>query len=124
MMKFEQIDTQEKLEQWREFAKTFSHDTAKPMLPLITIADGDYMIGHFHVLRHPVVFPAFHPSVTPRQFKESVEAISSFYQMSSMDGGQYPNGVLFTALPQDLKIDHSKKMGFENLNVNLYRRVP
>lgn len=122
-MKFETITTKEQFEQWQAYAKTFDHDTDKPMMPIVTITDGDRMIGHFHELQHPVVFPAFHPSISPRQFRDSVEAIANYYCIKSM-GGQYPNGVLFTALPRQLPVDHSQKMGFEELGVNLYRRVP
>lgn len=122
-MRFEKVDTQEKFEAWREFAKTFDHDTDSPLTPLVTITnEKNQLIGHFSELASPVVFPAFHPSISPREFRDSVEAISAYYCMSSM-GLRYPSGVLFTALPKNMKVDHSKKMGFEELGVNLYRRL-
>lgn len=122
-MKYEKITTQEQFDQWREFAATFDHDNESPVMPIVTITNGERMIGHFHELRYPVVFPAFHPSISKREFYDAVRDISAYYAMCSM-GVQYPNGVVFAALPKELPIDVTGKMGLEKLNVDLYRKIP
>ena len=123
MLKFELIQNDEQFEAWRKFAATFDHDTDRPTTPLVTVSDGDKMIGHFHSLRHPVVVPAFHPSISKRKFVEVVEAISNHFCISSMSH-EYPNGVIYVALPKNMPVNHSEKMGFLDLGINLYQRIP
>ncbi len=124
MLKFAQVTTPEQLAEWKEFADSFDHGTDKPITPLVTVSDNGSMIGSFSVLKQPIVFPAFHPSISKRKFVEMVEAISTYFCMSSMGEDGYPNGVMFVALPKNMEVDHSEKMGFEKIEADLYRRVP
>lgn len=122
-VKFERIDTQEKFDQWRAFAATFDHDTDRPTMPLVMITnERNQAIGHYSQLSQPIIFPAFHPSISRREFRDAVEAISAHYCLASM-GPLYPNGVLFTALPRKLPIS-PQKLGLESLELDLYQKLP
>lgn len=121
-MKFTKIDTQEKFDGWHAFAKTFGHETDKPGMPLVSIInDRNQDIGYYGILTQPVIFPAFHPTISKREFRDAVELISNHYCMLSM-GGQYPHGAIYTVLPKDLPVNHSAKLGFTDLGT-LYRRL-
>ncbi len=125
-MKFERIDTPEKLAQWKAFASTFDHDADNPLLPLVMIInDKGQAIGHFHVLSQPVIFPAFHPSVSNREFKEACEAVTSYITLSSMST-QYPNGVMFVAVDEKNGFPKPilEKLGFKNTGFELHQRIP
>jgi hypothetical protein len=124
MIKFNLIQDKESFDQVAVFAKSFDHDIDKGILPIYTVSKGDNMIGYFSALTQPIICPAFHPRVcSPRDFKETVEALKNWRFLNSISQ-QFPNGVGFLAT--DTKIDPAiiQKLGFKNLNMQLYQATP
>lgn len=125
MLKFERVLTEEAFKAWEGFADSFGHKH-NPTMPIVTISRDNYMLGYYHVLTSPVIIPAFHPKVcTPRDFRESVDAIAHSTCIASMSA-QYPNGVCFAALDKDSAIDKEiiEKLGFTDTGKTIWRRVP
>lgn len=126
-LRFAQVNTPEKLAEWKEFADSFDHGTDTPMTPIVTVSRGDKMFGYYTLLNHPIVFPSFHPKHTsPRDFKDMIEAFSNAQCIASMST-QYPNGCCFVGLVANglpIGRHYVTKMGYENLGIELHRRVP
>jgi hypothetical protein len=125
-LKFEKVDTQEKLEAWKKFAAEFGHDQDNPYMPIVTVSEGGEMFGYWSTLAFPVLMPAFHTDkTTPRRFVEMVKAISNASQISSLSYPQHPNGACFAALESSPAIDESiiRKLGFEDTGLKLWRKV-
>lgn len=128
-LQFERVDSQEKLERWKAFAESFDHGTGDmhPMLPITTVSRDGQMFAYWNEFRFPVLFPSWHPRFTsPREFADTVEAFSNIMSYSSMSP-QWPNGVAHVGLATHglpVARSHVLKLGYEDLGVSLYRRLP
>jgi hypothetical protein len=126
MFKFEPILTQEQYDKWQAFAAEFIPKVGNEM-PIITVSKGDKMFGHYHVFNHPVIIPAFHPEkCSPKDFRDAVEIVTHHFCMNSISQ-QYPNGVAYVGLhnrPMNVSEKQLDKLGFENQDILIYRRLP
>lgn len=126
-IRFQSIQTKEDYEKWQTFAESFGH-SPNGTLPIFTMSRGDKMFGYYHPIQN-VIVPSYHsnPDVcTPRDFRESAEAVSNFHCLSSMSQ-QYPNGVINIAIDAERQSISDKmlsQMGFEDTGLKIYRRVP
>lgn len=130
---FDRVDSKEKLDSWREFAAGFDHDDPNIMTPLINVSrrqkDGSlHRFGYYTVLdTGGIVFPSFHPShCSPRDFHDMVCAFSNAQCLSSISA-RYPNGVSHVALATSglpVGREYVTRLGFENMNCEIHRRIP
>lgn len=129
---FSKVETEEQFSQWREFAASFEHDIPNAILPIVNVSrrenDGKLrQFGYYTLLNQSVVLPCYHPKhCSPRDFHDMTAAFSNTQCLSSISP-QFPNGCSVVGLVTNgLPVGRNlvAKLGYENLGIELHRRIP
>lgn len=119
MIQFEEVRTQEQIDDAIEFAEGFQHIIdPRTALPMVMAKKEGKNVGYFHIFNQPIISFAFHtdPDVCkPRDFKEIVDKVKAWRFLNSMSPA-FPNGVCFAHCPTNsvIPFETIERMGFKS----------